>query len=282
MTEIRLQDLLPALARDARRIELEIEQAEREGKDTHELNDQRRKHGYNWLTNRIHEECGEDMFDIERFAERRAGMRHRDDGDSALDARVIPQLRNLDRQGLAEKTARLFWEQQPDIAERCCIPRPGDEAAQKNAPQSAPAGVLPEPERSKEKRSWNQGEVDSEIRRLMSVHRQELARLGKAVKDDVPGASAAWRDLFGRNTLAKKLGCSGAMISRSRPWRAIAGPLGMTGRTPGAGRGQRSGFDVAADQAALERERELTRLEAEQEADQARDQRPRRRREQSA
>jgi hypothetical protein len=43
------------------------------------------------------------------------------------------------------------------------------------------------------------------------------------------------------------------MVSKSLAWRAIAAELGLSGRTPGIGRGERIGHDIAVEKASAAR-----------------------------
>ncbi len=130
-------------------------------------------------------------------------------------------------------------------------------------------------QKGRARRRWTQAEVDEAIREYAKSVQRKLAALRRAVAKGKPDAIKRAREVFGRNTLAKKLRCSGAMVSKSKPWRAIAGGLRLTGRKPGTGRGERVGVDIAVEQ---ESEAEWKRLAAEQAEDSAADEKPRRRR----
>ncbi len=105
-------------------------------------------------------------------------------------------------------------------------------------------GDGPKVEMPGRKGGWTQPDVDAEIRRLIKKHSRKLQQLGKAVRAGLPGAEQAWRGFFGRNTLRRKLNCPAAMVTHSRPWQAIAQSLGLAGRKPGVGRGDRVGLEI--------------------------------------
>jgi len=98
-------------------------------------------------------------------------------------------------------------------------------------------------------RSWTQTDLDSAIREYKARRASKYGDLAAAVNAGKPGAQRIARKLFGRNVIARELGCkSKAMVSKSPAWKAIASELGLAGVTTAAGR--RVGEDIAIEQAA--------------------------------
>lgn len=129
--------------------------------------------------------------------------------------------------------------------------------------------------------SWTQPDVDAAIREYKASRGRSYADMVRAVKCGRKGAKNSARKLFGRNRIAEQLECPKAMVSKSPAWKAIAAELGLSGRTPGVGQGERVGLNIAAEQATVNahksakreqdadeyRDAELKRLEAEQRTD---------------
>ena len=51
------------------------------------------------------------------------------------------------------------------------------------------------------------------------------------------------------------------MVSKSPAWQSIAAQLGLSGHRSGVGRGERIGFDIAAELAAVRQHRDANREE---------------------
>jgi hypothetical protein len=133
------------------------------------------------------------------------------------------------------------------------------------------------------RRTWTRGEVNSEIRKLGKERKRELRAFAERISNGDPNAKREARKLFGRNSIAKALGCSKAHVSASGAWTAIAETLGLRGRTPGVGRGERIGLEIADEKKsaamyAEEKRESLQALMDEQSADQKTDSRTARRR----
>ena len=101
------------------------------------------------------------------------------------------------------------------------------------------------------KRSWVQKEVDDAIRDYRAKRARSYGNLADGVKRSKKGAKIDARKIFGRNVIADFLECSKAMVSKSTVWRAIAEELGLSGRTPGIGPGERVGLDMAIEEAGV-------------------------------
>lgn len=114
-------------------------------------------------------------------------------------------------------------------------------------------------------------EVDLAIRELTRQKSDELNRLEERIRSGEDAAIRDARQLFGRNSLARTLGCGTTLVTKSKPWRAIAEMLQLTLRT--VGQRQKVGLEIADEEASEKGWQELAR---EQAAEEARDQRARR------
>ncbi|MBI5765386.1 MAG: hypothetical protein HZA51_17900 [Planctomycetes bacterium] len=97
-------------------------------------------------------------------------------------------------------------------------------------------------------RRWTQANLDAEISQYLIENKRQVANAEQAIKSNAKDGIKKARRLIGRNTLARHFKCPGAMVSSSRPWKAIAAKLGINGNKPGTGRGERMGLDIAAEE----------------------------------
>lgn len=171
---------------------------------------------------------------------------------------ILPKLHELSLEPTTRPSLIQLARDYPALA-KVAVPENADQATAKDA--QGKGG----------KRGWTQPEVDAAIRQYITAKSTELTRLGKAISAGKPKAIGEARKVFGRNALARRLGCPAAMVSKSRPWKAVAGELSLSGRTPGVGRGDKVGFDKALEDAGVVAWKELAReqkaeLEAEDSA----------------
>ena len=81
------------------------------------------------------------------------------------------------------------------------------------------------------KRRWTQAEVDEAIREYHKKHRDKARELERQIRnaeglqDQEARLISEARSIFGRNVLARKLGCPPALVTKSQPWRAVARTL---------------------------------------------------------
>jgi hypothetical protein len=139
------------------------------------------------------------------------------------------------------------------------------------------------PEATEPRRSWTKDEVNVAVREYGEKHTRKLEALAERINNGDATARSEARKLFGRNAIAKALGCSKAHVSASGAWRAIAEELGLKGRTPGLGRGKRIGLEIADEEKATaahtqDKREELHTLMNEQSAEMKTDARTARRR----
>jgi hypothetical protein len=130
----------------------------------------------------------------------------------------------------------------------------GGSVASPTAESNSGQGQNPQANHSeveKPKRRWTQAEVDAAIRAFKEEHASVYEKLRAGVASGWVTSERKARQLFGRNSLAKRLDVrSSAMISNSEVWRAIAEELGLEGRRKGELKRQPAPQDVY--EAALE------------------------------
>lgn len=119
-----------------------------------------------------------------------------------------------------------------------------------HADNSGAAGI-------KKKRSWTQAKVDEAVRRYRRENETDLKTLADAVPTGSRHARKQARTLFGRNAIARRLGCPSAMVSKSKVWRELAKELHLAGKPVSKGaRPQRVGIHIAEEQRAREEDSE--------------------------
>ncbi|MCE9547301.1 MAG: hypothetical protein K8T25_17655 [Planctomycetia bacterium] len=101
------------------------------------------------------------------------------------------------------------------------------------------------------KRRWTQAEVDAELR---TIRRESGYRtIREAVEAGKPGAKKQAPKLYGRNALAKRIGCADGAVSASPEWPKIADELRIP--RPSGKRGpsrMRIGAAIAQERAAVD------------------------------
>jgi len=164
--------------------------------------------------------------------------------------------------GLQEELCHVEDRTRPraDLAEKSAMPGGGASSAVAGEGEQASEGAIPPASAPAQQaqvptpptsalRSFTQADLDNAIREYKA---QRASRYGDLVEAVKAGKASAMRDarrLFGRNAIAKALGCkSKAMVSKSAAWKAIAAELQLskTAATPR----QRVGEGIAVEQAA--------------------------------
>jgi hypothetical protein len=111
--------------------------------------------------------------------------------------------------------------------------------------QTPPTG---KPVTSQTPRSMTQDDVDREIAAYRAARATRYNELRDGVRAKRPGAIKAARKLFGRNHLARQIGCkSSAMVSKSTIYQTIQAELHLNDHQR---RRARTGLEVAANRAA--------------------------------
>jgi hypothetical protein len=80
---------------------------------------------------------------------------------------------------------------------------------------------------SPEKRRWTQDEVNIALTRFLEHVQRRVRALCAAIERGEAGAKGKWVKHFGRNALARKLGCSLGAISASPVYRALTRRAGL-------------------------------------------------------
>ncbi|MFH1417158.1 MAG: hypothetical protein ABII12_02580 [Planctomycetota bacterium] len=102
-------------------------------------------------------------------------------------------------------------------------------------------------------RHWTQADVDDAIRKYRAKRAGRYGEIAEGVRQGLPGAKKAARELFGRNNLARALECPPAMISKSSAWEPIKAQLRLFSpkEMRGSSRPKKIGLDIAMEEATL-------------------------------
>lgn len=158
-----------------------------------------------------------------------------------------------------------------DMLARVQGPKPRRTEAGPAVPPPTPASVAKD--RHKQKGvTWQA--VDLEVRNMKAKHADLLQGAG----DGRPKALENAKKIFGRNEVAKRLGCSRSTVSKSKAWRAVAGELGIPlhrGKATGTrhtARPRKVGLGMASDEKATQQWTEYERSQDESDVTQDQDQ----------
>jgi hypothetical protein len=103
-------------------------------------------------------------------------------------------------------------------------------------------------------RAWTQIDLDEAIRKYKAERASSYSDLVAGVRANRPGAMSAAQEIYGRNSIVRALGVkSGAMVTNSLVWQAIADELGISrGKKRKQSSLQKVGLDIAIEKHAAE------------------------------
>lgn len=100
-------------------------------------------------------------------------------------------------------------------------------------------------------KGWTQQDLDDNIRNLRTGATRKIESLRKAISCGDNSAKREARNLYGRNSLAKRYAAPPAMVSYSVEWQKLADYLSLRSGSHGA-QASKVGYDIAIEQSSVE------------------------------
>lgn len=105
-------------------------------------------------------------------------------------------------------------------------------------------------------KGWTQATVDVAVTAFVKSHAAQIRTIATGQECCSKCAKRFATAFFGRNAISRQINCPSAMVSRSRPWRAIASKLGLTDDGALGTELKKVGLDAALDSHAVGRWRD--------------------------
>jgi hypothetical protein len=164
-----------------------------------------------------------------------------------------PALFDLMRRDIHQFADSLLTTVRPRSESLLCPVGPGAQGTPTPPANTAP-GRAPGPKCTAHLRSWTQDELEDAIRQYKARHAAQYRDVAEGVRQGLPGAEKAARELFGRNAIARALGVKArAMVTKSTAWQEIAADLQLSRKVkaqPRLTRGKRIGLTIAVEEVA--------------------------------